>query len=169
MGMTFSAVPLPGPGREASRARAHKILSCGRQRTLPVVSEQSDAYRVTFYCDRCAQRWGRGPVLAVADREPWMVEGHWRFHIARRTPRRLSPERVRMGSMKSYSGGAVPDQPRRFAPKVGRFQLVPLSAFHASAAGLICPKCKARPRVAIEKLVELAEQAMAAGRHDAYS
>jgi hypothetical protein len=97
-----------------------------------------------------------------------MVEGAWELQVARRMPRRLSAERVRIGSVKSYSGGAVPDQPKRFAPKVGRFQLVPLSAFHTSAAGLICQKCKARPRVAVTKLYELAEQAMAAGRHDAY-
>ena len=169
VGMTFSAVPLPGPGREASRARAHKILSCGRQRTLPIVNEQSDVYRVTFHCDRCAQRWGRGPILAVAEREPWMVKGHWRFQVARRTPRKVTPERVKLGSIPSYSGGAIPDQPKHIAPRPGRFQLVPLSAFHASAAQLICQRCKARPRIAVAKLTDLAEQAMAAGRHDAYA
>ncbi len=164
MGMTFSAVPLPGPGREASRARAHKIFSCGRQRTLAVVSGQSDAYRVTFYCDRCAQRWGRGPVLAMADREPWMVEGHRRLQVARRLSRIVEAAIP----VKSYSGGAVPDQPKRFVVKPGRFQLVPLG-FGVPAAGLICQKCKARPRVAVTKLIELAEQAMAAGRRDAYA
>ena len=70
--------------------------------------------------------------------------------------------------MKSYSGGAVPDHPKHIAPKPGRFQLVPLD-FGVSAAEFICQRCKARPRVAIKKLVELAEQAMAAGRHDAYA
>ena len=131
--------------------------------------EQSHLYRVTFYCDPCAQRWGRGPVLAVAEREPWMAEGHWRFEVARRTPRKVSPERARIGALTSYSGGAVPDQPKRFVGKPGRFQLIPLSAFDTSAAGLICRKCPARPRVALAKLIELAEQAMAAGRHDAYA
>jgi hypothetical protein len=133
------------------------------------MAEQRDQYRVTFHCDLCAQRWGRGPVLAVAEREPWMVEGHWRFQVARRTPRKVTPERARIGSIPSYSGGAIPDYPTRIAPKVGRFQLVPLSVFHTSAARLICQRCKARPRVAVEKLIELAEQAMAAGRHDAYA
>jgi hypothetical protein len=33
---------------------------------------------------------------------------------------------------------------------------------------LICPKCSARPRLSRAKLVELAEQAMAASRYDAY-
>jgi hypothetical protein len=133
------------------------------------VLEQRNRYRVTVYCDCCAQRWGRGPVLAVADRLPGMVEGHWKLQIARRASRKLSPERVRAGSMKSYSGGAVPDQPQHFAPKPGRFQLVPLRALDASAAQLICSKCPARPRVTLAKLIDLAEQTMAAGRHDAYA
>jgi hypothetical protein len=155
-------------GEGGDRARAHRILSCGRYGTLLVVSEQSAAYRVTFYCDRCAQRWGRGPILAVADREPWMVEGDWRLQVTRRSSRPISPERVKAGSIRSYSGGAIPDRPRSIAPKPGRFQLVPLHAFETSAAQLVCPKCKARPRVALAKLVELAEQALAAGRRDAY-
>jgi hypothetical protein len=50
----------------------------------------------------------------------------------------------------------------------GRFQLIPLTNPDVSAVQLICPKCSARPRVARAKLVELAEQAMATGRHDAY-
>jgi hypothetical protein len=62
----------------------------------------------------------------------------------------------------------MPDRPKRFVGNYGRFQLVPLSALDASAAGLICQKCPARPRVELAKLTELAEQAMAAGRHDAY-
>jgi hypothetical protein len=98
-----------------------------------------------------------------------MVDGHWRLRVTRRTSRKISPERVRAGSIRSYSGGAVPDRPRHIAPKPGRFQLVPVYAFETSAAQLICPKCKARPRVAVEKLGQLADQAMAAGRHDAYA
>jgi hypothetical protein len=95
-----------------------------------------------------------------------MVDGHWRFEIARRLPRRLPPD---LNVFKSYSGGAVPDQPKHGVVKRGRFALVKLFPFEASAAQLICQKCKARPRVAVAKLVELAEQAMAAGRHDAYA
>jgi hypothetical protein len=83
--------------------------------------------------------------------------------------RPISPERARAESVKSYSGGAVPDRPNRFIPTPGRFQLVPLNNPDVSAAGLVCPKCKARPRVALAKLIELAEQAMAAGRRDAYA
>jgi hypothetical protein len=97
-----------------------------------------------------------------------MVEGHWRLQVARRTPRRVSPERARIGGIRSHSGGAVPDRPKQIVAKPGRFQLVPLG-FGDSAAGLICPKCKARPREAVAKLIELAKQAMAAGRHDAYA
>ena len=97
-----------------------------------------------------------------------MVEGHWRFRIARRLPtRRLSDEAPFW--VKSHSGGAVPDRPNRGVVKRGRFALVPLSAFEASAAQLVCHRCKARPRVAVTKLVELAEQAMNTGRRDAYA
>jgi hypothetical protein len=71
--------------------------------------------------------------------------------------------------MGSHSGGAVPDHRNRFFPKPGRFQLVPLDNPAVSAVQLICAKCSARPRVARAKLAELAEQAMAAGRHDAYA
>jgi hypothetical protein len=38
-----------------------------------------------------------------------------------------------------------------------------------TAALLICRKCKARPRIARAKLQELAGEAMAADRHDAYA
>lgn len=133
------------------------------------MSEQSDAYRVTFYCDCCAQRWGRGPVLAVAHRGSDWPEGQWWVQVARRSRRPISPERARAESVKSYSGGAVPDRPNRFIPTPGRFQLVPLTNPDVSAVRLICRKCSARPRVARVKLVELAEQAMAGGRHDAYA
>jgi hypothetical protein len=130
------------------------------------VSEQSGRYRVTFYCDQCARSSGYRRVLAVAEREPDWPEGYWYLRIARRLPRRLSPERV--PSLKSHSGGAVPNLPQRFIVKPGRFQLVQLHA-EATTARLICRGCTARPRVARAKLEELAEHAMAAGRHDAYA
>jgi hypothetical protein len=136
------------------------------------VSEQPNRYRVTFYCDRCVRREGHKRILAVAERGPhphWHPDlwDQWRLSIARRTPRRVSPERARIGPVKSYSGGAVPDHPQHFAPKPGRFQLVPLHPFD-TATQLICRHCKARPREAVAKLVELAEQTVAAGRRDAY-
>ena len=133
------------------------------------MAKQTNQYRVTFYCDQCAQRWGRGPVLAVADRGSDWPEGQWWVQVARRIRQPISPERARAESVKSYSGGAVPDRPKRFLPTPGRFQLVPLTNPEVSAARLICRKCSARPRVALAKLIELAEQAMAAGRHDAYA
>ena len=133
------------------------------------MSGQSDVYRVTFYCDQCARRWGRGPVLAVTQGGPNWPEGQWWVQVARRMRRPISPERARAESVKSYSGGAVPDRPNRFRPSPGRFQLVPLNNPDASAVQLICSKCSARPRLSREKLAELAEQAMAAGRHDAYA
>jgi hypothetical protein len=171
MGTTLPAVPLPRLGRWGGRqpGPCPQDIELRPLPYTPVVSEQSDAYRVTFYCDCCAQRWGRGPVLAIADRGSDWPEGCWWLQVARRRSRPISPEQARAESVRSYSGGAVPDRPNRFKPKPGRFQLVPLNTFGISAAGLVCPKCKARPRVAVAKLVELAEQAMAASRHDAYT
>jgi hypothetical protein len=96
-----------------------------------------------------------------------MVEGHWRLRVARRLPRRLPPDLLPF-PVKSYSGGAVPDRPARAVVRSGRYVFVQVRALDVSAAQLICQKCKARPRVALAKLIELAEQAMAAGRHDAY-
>jgi hypothetical protein len=107
-------------------------------------------------------------MLAVANRESDWPEGQWWVQVARRSRRPISPERARAEPVRSYSGGAVPDRPNRFFPTPGRFQLVPLNNPDASAVQLICPKCSARPRVARAKLVELADQTEAAGRHDAY-
>ena len=72
-----------------------------------------------------------------------------------------------------WSAGGHPHGPRTrvgpvLVPGGHRFVLVPLSMW-APAAQLICYRCPARPRVARAKLVELAEQAMAAGRRDAYA
>jgi hypothetical protein len=103
--------------------------------------------------------------LAVAEREPDWPDGYWYLQIARRLPRRLSPERH--PSLRSHSGGAVLDRPGRFLVKPGRFQLVQLDA-DATAARLICRACPARPRVSRRKLEELAGQARSAGRHDTY-
>lgn len=67
------------------------------------------------------------------------------------------------------SAGGAPHGPRRRMGRVvqpgHRFILVPLTA---PAAALDCPNCPARPRLSRAKLVELAQQALAAGRHDAY-
>ena len=91
------------------------------------------------------------------------------MQIARRSRRPISPERARAEPIRSYSGGAVPDHRNRFFPKPGRFQLVPLTNPAVLAVQLICPKCSARPRLSRAKLVDLAEQAMADDRHDAYA
>lgn len=74
----------------------------------------------------------------------------------------------------ALSGSGHPDK-RRERERVGpvlqpgglRFVWVPLKAGLLSAQ-LICYKCPARPRLSRAKLVELAEQAVAAGRRDAY-
>jgi hypothetical protein len=73
------------------------------------------------------------------------------------------------GRLTVISAGGAPHGPReRTGPVVQpghRFVLVPLTA---PAAALDCPNCRARPRLARAKLVALAEQALAAGRRDAY-
>jgi hypothetical protein len=74
-----------------------------------------------------------------------------------------------MHIVRSHSGGAVPDNPRRVAVERGRrLVLTEVHPLEVSAAQLICRDCTARPRVALAKLMELADQAEAAGRHDAY-
>ncbi|HEV8425709.1 MAG TPA: hypothetical protein VGS14_11040 [Actinomycetes bacterium] len=146
--------------------------------SLWIMAEQPLPHDVVFYCDQCARRHGSRRLLAAADRysEPgpgtaWPSDG-WRLWLGRRSGRK-----VRLTSVTgptALSGGGHPDK-RRPRERVGpvlrpgglRFLWVPLDMW-APAAQLICYKCSARPRVARAKLVELAEQAMAAGRHDAY-
>jgi hypothetical protein len=108
-----------------------------------------------------------GGAGGAVEREPGWPEGYWYKRIARRLPRRVPSERA--PSVMPHSGGAVPDYPQRTIVERGRRLVLVQLDGRATAAQLICTKCKARPRVAVAKLVELAEQAMAAGRHDAYA
>jgi hypothetical protein len=110
-------------------------------------------------------------LLAVAERgpHPWChpdLWHLWRFSVARRAGRAPTEPGVAVATSR---GGGIPHGDRkRVAMQVGRrLALVPLS-LDDSAAQLICRHCKARPRVSRAKLVELAEQAVAAGRRDAY-
>lgn len=124
-----------------------------------------------FYCDRCARRDGRKRILAVAERgpHPWCPPDLWNlwgFSVVRRAGRAPSEPGVAVAT--SYSGGVPHGEPKRVAMRVGRrLALVPLNLFEP-AAQLVCRHCKARPRVARAQLVELADQAEAAGRRDAY-
>lgn len=131
--------------------------------------EQPKRFDVVFYCDQCAQHSGRRRILAAAARDNRLPEGR-RLWIGRRLPRRPS-QSWRQGApfAHSYSGGAVPDNRTRVMLPSGRFVWVPLHPVASPAAQLICYTCTARPRVARTKLVELAEQAEARGRRDAYA
>jgi len=133
------------------------------------VSEQGEPYVVGFYCDPCARRSGRRRLLASAHSNP-ATYGGWDILVGRRVGR------PRPGDKPVGNDGGVPH---------GHFPIPVLSAdgkrsvFVAispleSAVQLKCrrkvPKGERphRPRVARTKLVELAEQAKAAGRRDAY-
>ena len=133
------------------------------------MSEQREPDRVVFYCDRCAQRDGRKRILAVAERggDPWFPQrDDWRLSVARRVGQ--APVVPGAAVATSHSGGLPHGEPKRVTMQLRRrLALVPILLFDP-AAQLICRHCKARPRVARAKLVELADQAEAAGRRDAY-
>jgi hypothetical protein len=132
------------------------------------VREQPNQYRVTFYCDRCARRDGRNRIVAVADRgvDPQHPDFWW-MSVARRAGRAPTKPSSAVGT--SRSGGLPHGESKRVKMQVGRrLVLVPLHPLD-SAAQLICRHCKARPRIAQAKLIQLADQAMAIGRHDAYA
>jgi len=130
------------------------------------VAEQPDSYAVVFRCDRCARRSGRAPVLAVGNPDPSApVEWSWRLW-ARRASHPLPP--MEKGGISSHGGGVPHGSMRRLDTRGRQNTRLALIPLMAPAAQLICHRCKAKPRVARAKLVELAEQAMAAGRRDAY-
>jgi hypothetical protein len=171
------------------------ILCCGRQRTLPVVSEQPESASVpepadrrqmselgmlesarlgpgadysgivVFRCDRCARQHGRAPVLAMAHRDP--AEG-WALFLARRTS-----QSAHVGSVQPWGGPTKRNARLSYMTpdaKPGESRLLLILFTASTAAQLACRRrgCSAKPRVARATLVEMAEQTIAAGRHDAY-
>jgi hypothetical protein len=102
---------------------------------------------VTLRCDRCARDLGtKAPALAICNR----TEGGWWQVIA---VQRMSRD--------------MRDQPpvAGYQPFTGRGHGLDL---RAPGQALACRRCKARPRVSRRNLVELVEEALAAGRRDAY-
>ena len=152
----------------------HLVLS--PDDTLRVVTEQPDSLSVGFYCDLCAQQSGRRRMLGVASQSPTTFGG-WDVWIARRVGRAPHPEGMaaRPSPLTIANDGGVPHGvPEPIATAPGRrLVLIPISPL-TPAAQFICrrkvPRGQRphRPRVARTKLVELAEQAVAAGRRDAY-
>jgi transposase InsO family protein len=142
--------------------------------TLGRVSKQRDRFQIAFRCDRCARRHGRAQILATANRDAtpnaWGIRppDGWRLWYARRLPKRVRLAETPQ-SLTVVSAGGAPHGPRKRMGLVvqpgHRLILVPLTA---PAAALDCPDCPARPRLSRAKLVELAEQTLAAGRRDVY-
>jgi hypothetical protein len=138
------------------------------------VSEQRDPFQVLFRCDCCARRSGRAQILATANRDGspnewgWRPPDGWRLWYARRLQRPLRLAETTQ-HLTVWATGGTPHGPRERMGRVvqpgHRFILVPLTK---PSVALNCPTCLARPRLARAKLVELAEQTLAAGRRDAY-
>jgi hypothetical protein len=133
------------------------------------VSEQSEPYVVAFYCDPCARRSGHRRTLAVANQNP-ATYGGWDIAVVRRAGRPRPAEKP-VGNDGGVPHGDVP-MPILSAPGK-RLVLVSVHVLEP-AAQLMCRRKVPtgqrphRPRVARVELVELASQAEAAGRHDAY-
>jgi hypothetical protein len=133
------------------------------------VSKQGEPYVVGFYCDPCARRSGHLRLLATANQNP-ATFGGWDIWVSRRIGHAAGPNKV-VGNDGGVPHGDFPG-PVATAPERRLVQV--LVGPFAPAAQLKCrrkvPRGERphRPRVALAKLIKLAEQAMAAGRHDAY-
>lgn len=144
-------------------------MCCGGYGTLDIVVEQPEPYVVGFYCDACARRSGRRRLLAVANRNPVRFDG-WDVAVVRRAGQ------PRPGEHPLGNDGGVPhgDFPMPILSAPGKRSVAVSISPMDPAAQLQCrrkvPEGERphRPRVARSKLVELAEQTEAAGRHDAY-
>jgi hypothetical protein len=132
------------------------------------MTEQPEPYEVAIRCDRCLRRYGHdgARLLAVAELKPGEDWGVWE---ALRGGRGARPVAVR-------EGGAPHGKVQYIAapgPGAGysRARRLVVDPITAAAAQLECPRktCTHRPRESRARLVALAEQAMAAGRHDAYA
>jgi hypothetical protein len=118
---------------------------------------------VVFRCDRCARRFGRAPVLAKAARNSGEGWGLW---LARRTGRHPHSGMALPWGGPPNANGKLFYLSHGSKPGESRLLWIP---FTESAAQLACRRrCGARPRVARTMLIKMAEQAIAAGRHDAY-
>jgi hypothetical protein len=128
------------------------------------MTEQSEPYVVSFYCDPCARRSGRRRLLGGAEQNP-AIYGGWAIWVTRRVGHVPRPREDPVGNDGGVPHGDFPEPAARAPGKrLVMIQIHPLTP----AAQLICRRCPARPREARTALVELAEQAVAAGRCDAY-
>lgn len=124
--------------------------------------EQRERVEIAVYCDRCRHWYGDEQLLARVDRVPG--EG-WQVWVARRA------DRAPFATVVAPTVGAPPGPLLSFGQyiEVGDRHRLVLLPLRGSAAQLACRRCPRRPREARAKLVKLAEQAIAAGRRDAYA
>jgi hypothetical protein len=129
------------------------------------VTEQTEPYTVVIRCDWCWRRHGHAPALAIAENRPGRGWSVWGAH---RGGRRGLPVVIR-------EGGAPHGQLRYIAePPAGsgghRSKRLVVYPITAAAAQLVCSGrgCNHKPREAVRRLADLAEQAAATGRADIY-
>jgi hypothetical protein len=111
---------------------------------------------VIVRCDPCARDLGRAaPALARCVR----LAGHWTLMaLERHGLRRLDLQQQASRHERQLSNISRPTS------RTDSF----LALRGTRGVDLVCRRCSHRPRVSRRKLYELAEQALAAGRHDAY-
>ena len=133
------------------------------------MAEQTfDPVTVEFRCDRCLRRRGRPPLLAEVSRS---ADGTWEVSVAIRGGRRidlpLAYHDPRRGEVELIDAPSNPIEPRVVLVPVGSSPSPNVFASRKSVQ-LDCRRCSNRPRLAGWELLELASQAVAGGRRDAY-
>jgi hypothetical protein len=111
---------------------------------------------VTVRCDPCARDLGpAAPALALCSRngDGWYFMALERLNVRRQTPEQTGEQHTRQVSNLNRPPSRVYGYVQR--PRT-------------RGADFICRRCGHRPRISRQALCELAEQAVAARRHDAY-
>jgi hypothetical protein len=111
---------------------------------------------VTVRCDLCARDLGpAAPALALCTRSG---DGWWFMALERQRLRRHDAQQAMAHHERQVSNfDRPPSRTYGFVQRRG-----------TRGADFVCRRCGHRPRISRRALYELAEQALAAGRHDAY-
>jgi hypothetical protein len=107
-------------------------------------------------CDPCARDLGpAAPALALCSRngDGWYFMALERLRVRRQTPEQAGEQHTRQVSNSNRPPSRVYGYVQRYRTR---------------GADFICRRCGHRPRISRRALYELAEQATAARRHDAY-
>jgi hypothetical protein len=130
------------------------------------MSKQGDLMRVAIRCDVCLRGCGRPPALAEAVRD---ASGGWQVQVLVRAGRQdLNYRRVQIAAPHGRRILAEESGKRIIAVLVGERKRRVLVSHKGVQLDCSHSHCRHAPRESVHTLLVLAEQAVAAGRRDAY-